>query len=191
MAYRKIELSELLPADIIVTTDKESPISATIKKLRFLLFILVLSFVLSGCSPINKWRSRTPIRVSDTIEIGPEWIEMIPTETLYVRQGTLMELRIYISNLDPLYSSAKWDSIKLKNGKIIKLEGVLIDNLDNEYKLYPCCNNVSYYILSNGQLSNSGVFPVGKYVKLKLRSEEHVKVEKIEWIGSYSIDNMF
>lgn len=31
--YRKIELSELLPADIIVTTDKSSPISATIRSI--------------------------------------------------------------------------------------------------------------------------------------------------------------
>lgn len=33
MTYRKINLSELLPADVIVTTDKSSPISATIRSL--------------------------------------------------------------------------------------------------------------------------------------------------------------
>lgn len=33
MIYRKIELSELLPADVIVTTDKYSPISATTRNL--------------------------------------------------------------------------------------------------------------------------------------------------------------
>ena len=100
-----------------------------------------------------------------------------------------MELKIYVSNLDSSYSSTKWDSIKLKDGKIIKLEGILTDDHEKEYKLYPCCNNASYYILSNGQLSNSGVFPVGKYVKLKLRSEMPLKIEKIEWRGSYSVDN--
>ena len=33
MTYKKIELSELFPADVIVTTDRHSPISATIRSL--------------------------------------------------------------------------------------------------------------------------------------------------------------
>lgn len=201
MTYRRINLSELLPADVIVTTDKNSPISATIRSLtgssisRAMLYVgmLFLIFASSGCTTINKWRSRTPVPVSGPIEVGPEWVEITPPNPLISRSGTNQQVELFFEqNFIDDWGGADYKTLKLKDGKMTKLEIFLYDDAGNEYELFingggESSVRFTYNSPARKEYEN---FPNKEYIRLKVRSKTPIKVKRIEWNASYAIDEI-
>ena len=201
MAYRKINITELLPADVIVITDRHSPISATIRSLtgsgisHAMLYagMLFLLFSLTGCTTINKWRSTSPILVSGPISIGPEWVEIIPPKPLISRAGTMQYIEVYTEHNTGGNWGENGKTLKLKNGVSSEIEGILYDEKGNEYELFINSDMKESIGLSHDNPNIKGFenFPEGEYTKLKIRSNIPLQCEKIEWSASYSSDQLF
>ena len=201
MTYREIEITELLLADVIVTADKNSPISATIRSLtgsslnRAVFFISVLFslLVLSGCGTINRWRSTTPAIVSDSIEIGSEWVEIIPPTPLISRSGTDQEILVYTEHDVDSDFGKDMKTLELKDGRTTKIEVYLYGEDGTEYELFINGDGggaIWFARIPPNNKQGMIYFPNGKYTKLKVRSEIPIKVEKIEWKAGYTLDQL-
>ncbi len=201
MIYRKIETNEIISADATAIIDGSSPISATIRILTksnirravFSLSILLLMFSLSGCTTINKWRSRTPVPVSGPIEVGPEWVEIAPPNPLISREGTRQEILLFTKHDVKGDWGDDLKTLKLKDGRDTRVEAFLYDEKGNEFELF-INGDVGEYValaLTPRNADKMVRFPNGQYTKLRIRSEIPIKVEKIEWGADYPTDDIF
>ena len=153
-------------------------------------FFLLLT--LTSCETVNRWRSTTPVELSGPIEVGSEWTEITPPNPLISRSGTNQRIIIF-TPLDITGSGGKdKKTLKLKDGTLTKVEAYLYDDNGKSYELF-----ISGYGNTNVSFDNNPPnsreyfhFPNGQYIKLKIRSETPIKVEKIEWRADYQIDNM-
>lgn len=210
--YRKIKFNQLSKADLIFSTPLGSAISATIRAATsfiinitnhskliviFSLFFLVLIF--SGCGGIYK-SGFVPVPaqpVSGPIEIGPEWVEIIPPAPLKP-YGTLQYLVIGYHEYDKNDYSAgrKGEILNLADGRKTRIEAFLYDDRGESYELQITgTGGVGGGISLNRKLKMEVVdgkpeytlpdFPNDRtYTKLKIQSEIPLKCDRVEWKGS-------
>jgi hypothetical protein len=162
----KIEITQPRKADIIVSTT-ESKASKAI----FCLFMLLLLFMFGGCGTIYK-TGFVPIPnqpISGPIEIGSEWVEIIPTNA--------------IKPLGFAKSPLNSNILLLKDGRTTQIEAFMFDNEGNSHEL-----QISGFGGGGFQLYRTNeYFPLDKtYLKLKIRSQIPLKTEGIEWVSNIS-----
>ncbi len=173
-------------------------------------FIFTVAFFLlnlCGCKTIyNSEFVQPPVQpVSGPIEIGPEWVEIIPPKPL-IPYGKYQNIHILNSdfnhnNLNEYYIDR--NLLNLADGRKTKIEAVLYDDVGEIYKLgisgrtiirteddkiVPSGIEFSRYLITetiNGrEEQNIPDFPADRtYTKLKIRSEINLKCQNIEWVG--------
>jgi hypothetical protein len=184
----KIDITQLRKVDIIVSRTESKP-----SKAIFYLFMLLLLFMFGGCGTIYK-TGFVPIPnqpISGAIEIGSEWIEIIPPKPLVSFTSTVISFRgidydsrkIALNDLEPL--------IVLKDGRRTKLEAVLYDNNGESYELRIAAlgNGVDFqrkatYEIVNGKNEiKLHAFPSDRtFTMLKIRSQIPLKCDLIELV---------
>lgn len=150
-------------------------------------FILVL-FLLGGCEILSPNQTQP---VSEAIEINSDWKEIFPPNPLkskYSVHHISLKLNqpVELDGNDPNNLTLKY-----KDGKSGKIEASLYDDKGESYPLQISGKGAG--ILLGRKLpprdpssppENKPVFPADRvYVKLRIRSELPLQVEKIEWTG--------
>jgi hypothetical protein len=175
----KIEITQPRKADIIVSTT-ESKASKAI----FCLFMLLLLFMFGGCGTIYK-TGFVPIPnqpISGPIEIGSEWVEIIPTNAIKPLGGQHWVLVKFLG-CDFAKSPLNSNILLLKDGRTTQIEAFMFDNEGNSHEL-----QISGFGGGGFQLYRTNeYFPLDKtYLKLKIRSQIPLKTEGIEWVSNIS-----
>lgn len=161
------------------------------------LFVLVFFTVISiGCSAIYD-SGFVPIPrqpVSGPIEIGSEWVEVIPPKPL-IPYG--LQQSIVIGNLD--YDRGNYSDgvngeiLNLADGRKTRIEAFLYDDKGENYELQICgaggtvffCRKSIVKIVDGKSEYTFPNLPKDRtYTKLRIRSDITLKCEYVEWSGS-------
>lgn len=154
-------------------------------------FILVL-FLLGGCEILSPNQTQP---VSEAIEINNDWKEIIPPTPLksnYLIQHISLKVDQSIQqNIELDGNDPNHQTLKYNDGKSGKIEASLYDDKGEIYPLQ--INGKGAGILLGRKLpprdpnkppENKPSFPADRvYVKLRIRSEVPLQIEKIEWTG--------
>ncbi len=171
-------------------------------KPTFLLLFFIIVITLSGCKTIyNSGFVRPPVQpISDSIKIGPEWIEIIPPKPL-IPYGKSQYILIGFPFYDRKnYSSDanKGEVLNLADGRKTKIESFIYDEIGNSYELQisGTGGNIEdgmgfslgpklFVIEKNGSQEYDAIdFPKDQvFTKLKIRSEILLNSDRIEWRG--------
>lgn len=172
-------------------------------RINKILLVLLLAISLDGCKAIyNTGFVPIPLQeVSGPVEIGPEWIEIVPPEPLipygWSQQFVLGLDENQRTNIEGMELDGK--TITLKDGREIQLEAILFDDRGKSYEL-----RISGYGgniegisgiwlgLKPGPSEGSGDQkqeyekpPSDRtYTKLKIKSTIPIKFNRIGWSGS-------
>jgi hypothetical protein len=160
------------------------------KTKNFLIILIMSVSLLSSCRLFNRAVSTFPVKVSDAIEIGTDWTEIVLPTPLTARYGTQQYLELFFNTkktMDNL-GGVDWKTMKLLDGRIAKLDVFIYDENGVEYELFINTGNKGVGFSLNSPKSKDYVpFPEVKYTKIKVRSSIPIKIEKIEWAATYSI----
>lgn len=164
------------------------------------LFVLVFFTVISiGCSAIYD-SGFVPIPgqpVSGPIEIGSEWVEVIPPKPLIpygLQQSIVIGYQDYDKNK---YSDDfVWNVLNLADGRKTRIEAFLFDDKGESYELQISgiggvrggvwfSRRYAEKMVDGKKEYEYQYFPKDRtYTKLRIRSEIPLKCEFIEWRGS-------
>lgn len=163
-----------------------------------IIFIFVIcAAVLSGCDFYYKNMPFVPIppqKISGAVEIGPEWIEIVPPQPL---RPIVHDPWITLGFLG--YSKGDYndreteESLNLADGRKTKIEAFLFDDKGDSYELQLSGvgggiilgRKMKVEIIGGKQENTVLNFPSDRvYTKLKIRSEIPLACDKIEWINA-------
>lgn len=136
-----------------------------------------------------------PQIISESIEIGTEWKEIVPATPL---RSTSLHQNISLKMPDSIWREATWDetdpkrqTLKYQDGKSGKIEAILFDDKGVSYELQINGKGGGFELgrpvkarNPNEPPSNEPDFPKDRtYIKLKIRSDIPLKLDKIVWTG--------
>ena len=168
------------------------------KNYKSVLAALALVVALNGCDFYYKNMPFAPIppqTISGPIEIGSEWVEIVPPAPLRpIAEHNWISLGFYGENKGDFTDDIqKGETLILADGGKTKIEGVLTDNVGENYELQISGRGGGIILTRKMTAETDGQatkykfsnFPTDRvYIKLRLRSEIPLKCDKIEWIGS-------
>jgi hypothetical protein len=154
------------------------------------IFICVL---FTGCQPIYN-TGFVPIPkqlISNEIEIGNDWIEIVPPESIEPL-GPQNWILLRFDYYKELSKNVRIDhSIILNDGRTVKIEAVLFDNQGNTFDFFPGGyggGGVHLYDESPTNAQGVSLNPKRlldrKFTKMKIRSSALIRVDKIEWVSA-------
>jgi hypothetical protein len=161
------------------------------KKILLAISLFVSFFAVSGCQYIYQ-SGFVPIPnqpISGPIEIGPEWIEILPPKPLVSFTSTA----IYFRGIDgdfmktPVHDLTP--AIVLKDGRRIKMEAILYDDEGESYELMVSQfgNGIGFIRQKTVELENGKLVPKyyafphdRSFTKLRVRSDIPIKCDSIE-----------
>lgn len=161
------------------------------KKLFIVVFVTM--FISGGCSLFGELGAivSSPKEVSGAIEIGNEWKEITPPETL----RSTVKIHKFSVQTDDVKgydtSDKNAQTLEFENGKSGKVEAILYDDKGNEYNLGIVGvggKNGGFYLGKVHEPDKRDLkepdFPKDRvYKKLKMRSDVTFQVKKIEWLS--------
>ena len=162
------------------------------------LYVLVFAAAIftSGCGKVLDDIFLTkPQSISGAMEIGSDWKEVIPPEPLKSTKSIQyvslkMDERIW-RNADWEVADKKLQTLKYPDGRQGKIEAFIVDEHDQRYELHisGIGDGFDLGVLReprrlDGPPDTAPDFPVNRnYVKLRIRSDIPLRLEKIEWSG--------
>jgi hypothetical protein len=150
-------------------------------------------FSLNGCE--MNFLSSQPQIISEAVEVGTDWKEIVPPTPL--RSKTLVH-NVKLIMPDSIWREATWDesdpkrqTLKYGDGKRGKIEAILYDDKGDAYELQINGKGGGFDLgrpvkprNPNEPPRNEPDFPADRnFTKLRIRSEVPLKLDKIEWTG--------
>ena len=167
------------------------------QKLSAAAVFLVLILSVSSCDFYYKNMpfASIPIQpISGSVEIGSDWVEIVPPQPLKPYGDTnWLNLEIIDYEKDNPTNDEEGKILNLADGRKSKVEAFLYDDKGEGYELQigGTSTGITFYRkmainVTDGNPKYKAVrFPVDRtYTKLKIRSEIPLRCNKIEWIGS-------
>ncbi len=174
-----------------IVVNKQSGIS--------IILMLMSVILLAGCGYV--YRSgfvRVPRQpISGPVEIGPEWIELIPPSPL-IPYGAYQSVLIGIEGYDSLNyvdDVTKGDVLNFTDGRKSKIEAFVYDDKDEPYELQITGTGGEGGGVRFGRKWTTDIvegrpesilpqFPIDRtYMKLRIRSSMPIKCDRILWVG--------
>lgn len=155
-------------------------------------FVIFAMTNLGGCKWLYKQGYPIPDQlVSGPVEIGPEWVEIVPPKPL-IPYGIIMEVLIKFEKAEAKDIGTEYKSniIKFPDGEKTKIEAILYDDSGKAYDLIVCgagngitfCRKDETEVPDGTPRPSTPDFPEDRiYTKLRLRSEMPVKIDSITW----------
>lgn len=155
------------------------------------LLVVSLTCVAGGCVAyaIYESLSSTIQPISGAVDIGSEWIEIVPPEPLKAMQ-VRQEIYLEIPGVTT-WSVEDGKTVKYEDGRSGKIEGTLHDDQGQSYELAISGKSGGLYLsrklppVTYDSPPLATRFPRDRsYSKLRVRSEVPVNSSKIEWVCS-------
>lgn len=158
-------------------------------------FFLALLFVFSFNSCEMFFLSSSPQIISESIEIGTDWKEIVPPAPL---KSKTLHHNVSLKMPESIWRDATWDesdqkrqTLKYGDGKRGKIEAILYDNKGESYELQINGKGGGFDLgrpvkprNPNEPPSKEPDFPPDRtYTKLRIRSDVPLRLDKIEWTG--------
>jgi hypothetical protein len=147
---------------------------------KFIFFLLITSVIfLCGCKTVYKsgFVSVPRQTFSGPIEIGSDWIEIIPPKPL-IQYGTYSGIELDYPGYTTVKIDDKGQLLTTADGKNTRIEAFLFDDKGESYEL-KVDGEGSGIVLLNLEIPTDRTF-----TKLKIRSETSLKLNRIEWFGN-------
>jgi hypothetical protein len=165
---------------------------------KLLMFTVLFASILfsTGCNMVFDAFLKTPPQpISNAIEIGPSWQELIPPEPLKSRAWVQ---HVSLRMPESVWRNASWDetdsrlqTLKYADGACGKIEAILFDEKGETYELDIAAIGGGFDLgrmlpprNPNEPPRNTPNFPTDRvYTKLKIRSDIVLRLDGIEWTG--------
>lgn len=155
------------------------------------IFFIVFSTI--SCEMI--FLSSQPQVISESIEIGTDWKEIVPASPLKSKN---LHQSVSLKMPESIWREATWDesdpkrqTLKYGDGKRGKIEAILYDNKGESYELQINAKGGGFDLgrpvkprNPDEPPRNEPDFPVDTvFTKLRIRSDVPLRLDKIEWTG--------
>ncbi len=163
--------------------------------LLFVLVLLQFAFFSSCDFFYNHLIKESPQKVSDSIDLGPEWIELYPPNPL-ISKASIQYISLKMS--EQIWRQADWDpqdatlqTLLYENGNRGKIQAILFDDKGQSYELQIIAKGDGFDLgqkitkrTFNEPPKTAPDFPFERtYVKLRIRSDVLLHIDRIEWSG--------
>lgn len=166
------------------------------KNYKLAIIFLTLAVAITGCDFYYKNMPFVPIppqKISGAVEIGSDWIEIVPPKPLKPL-GYTNWIKLEYKGFKEMKDVKINDQsiLELADGRNTKVEGFLYDDKGEEFELELSQSSAGPELyrkgiskIGDGKTDYSMVnFPYDRvYTKLKIRSEIPLKCDKVEWLG--------
>lgn len=167
-----------------------------VKRNTTIFIISVIFFItFSTISCEMNFLSSQPQIISESIEIGSDWKEIVPSVPLKSKN---LRQNVSLKMPESIWREATWDesdpkrqTLKYGDGKSGKIEAILYDDKGETYELQINGKGGGFDLgrsvkprNPNDPPNNQPDFPTDRgYTKLRIRSDVPLRLDKIEWTG--------